>query len=167
MDEVEQVLRDHRHIDDDQENDFILQSFTAALDTFETITTLLTVFITGISAVSLVVGGVGVMNIMLVSVTERTKEIGLLKAIGAKRKDILTQFLIESAVMTTIGGFMGILLGLGGTFLISVAVGIPFIVSVPWILLAVGISTLVGVIFGLYPARKAAALHPIDALRFE
>ncbi|MDD5415949.1 MAG: ABC transporter permease [Candidatus Daviesbacteria bacterium] len=167
MDEVELVLRDHRHISDMEENDFVLQSFEGALDTFETITTLLTVFITGISAISLLVGGVGVMNIMLVSVTERTKEIGLLKAIGAKRKDILTQFLIESAVMTTIGGFAGIILGLGGTFLISVTVGIPFIISVPWILLGVGISTLVGLVFGIYPARKAADLLPIDALRYE
>lgn len=167
MDEVESVLRDHRHISGDEENDFILQSFEGSLNTFETITTLLTLFITGISAISLLVGGVGVMNIMLVSVTERTKEIGLLKAIGAKRKDILTQFLIESAVMTTIGGFVGILLGLGGTFLISVAVGIPFVISVPWILLAVGISTLVGLVFGIYPARKAADLLPIDALRYE
>ena len=132
-----------------------------------TITTLLTVFIAGISAISLLVGGIGVMNIMLVSVTERTKEIGLLKAIGAKRKDILMQFLIESAVMTTIGGIIGILLGLGGTFLIAVVAGIPFIVSVPWILLAVGISTLVGVVFGIYPSRKAADLQPIDALRYE
>lgn len=167
MDEVKLVLRDHRHIGENEEDDFVLSSFTGALDTFETITTILTVFITGISAISLLVGGIGVMNIMLVSVTERTKEIGLLKAIGAKRKDILTQFLIESAVMTTIGGFVGILLGLGGTLLISALAHIPFIVSVPWILIAVGISTLVGFVFGLYPARKAAALHPIDALRFE
>ena len=167
MDEVELVLRDHRHIGVDEEKDFIMQSFSGALDTFETITTLLTVFITGISAISLLVGGVGVMNIMLVSVTERTKEIGLLKAIGAKHRDILTQFLIESAVMTTIGGFAGILLGLGGTFIISLVAGIPFIISIPWILLAVGISTSVGVLFGLYPARQAARLHPIDALRFE
>jgi putative ABC transport system permease protein len=167
MDEVELVLRDHRKISEDEENDFVITSFTGALDTFQTITTWLTVFITGISAISLLVGGVGVMNIMLVSVTERTKEIGLLKAIGARYKDILTQFLIESAVMTTIGGLAGVLLGLSGTFMISVAAGIPFVVSVPWIVLAVGISTLVGLIFGLYPARKAAHLHPIDALRYE
>lgn len=167
MDEVEQVLRDHRNIGDDEEIDFLLQSFTAALDTFETITTFLTLFITGISAVSLVVGGVGVMNIMLVSVTERTKEIGLLKAIGAKRRDILTQFLIESAVLTTIGGLVGILLGITGTYIISLVAKIPFILSLPWILIAVSISILVGIVFGLYPARKAAGLHPIDALRYE
>ncbi|MBU1000101.1 ABC transporter permease [Patescibacteria group bacterium] len=167
MDEVELVLRDHRGISDGEDADFVLTSFTAALDTFGTITTLLTVFIAGISAISLLVGGIGVMNIMLVSVTERTKEIGLLKAIGAKRKDILMQFLIESAVMTTIGGIVGIILGVGGTFLISIVAGIPFIISLFWILLAVSISTLVGVIFGIYPARKAADLQPIDALRYE
>lgn len=167
MDEVELVLRDHRNIDDGEESDFVMTSFTGALDTFETITTLLTVFITGISAISLVVGGVGVMNIMLVSVTERTKEIGLLKAIGAKRKDILTQFLIESAVMTTIGGIAGIVLGLAGTWLVAVVAGIPFIISLPWILIAVGISASVGLVFGIYPARKAANLQPIDALRYE
>ncbi len=167
MDEVELVLRDYRNINDDEDADFTLTSFTAALDTLETITTLLTVFIAGISAISLLVGGIGVMNIMLVSVTERTKEIGLLKAIGAKRKDILTQFLIESAVMTTIGGIIGILLGVGGTFLIAVVANIPFVISLPWILLAVSISTSVGVVFGIYPARKAADLLPIDALRYE
>lgn len=167
MDEVEVVLRDYRDIGNDEDTDFVLQSFKAALDTFGTITTLLTVFIAGISAISLLVGGIGVMNIMLVSVTERTKEIGLLKAIGAKRKDILMQFLIESAVMTTIGGIIGILLGVGGTFLIAIIAGIPFIVSTLWLLLAVGISTLVGFVFGIYPARKAADLQPIDALRYE
>lgn len=167
MDEVEWVLRNHRKIADNQENDFRMLSFTGALDTFNTITNLLTIFITGISAISLLVGGVGVMNIMLVSVTERTKEIGLLKAIGAKRKDILLEFLFESSVMTTFGGLIGIILGLGSTWLISLAAKIPFVISVPWVLIATLISTSVGIIFGLYPARKAATLNPIDALRFE
>jgi putative ABC transport system permease protein len=167
MDEVEMVLKDHRKIGEDDDNDFIMQSFTGAMETFNTITTMLTLFITGISAISLIVGGVGVMNIMLVSVTERTKEIGLLKAIGAKRKDILSQFLIESAVLTTSGGLIGIFLGISGTFLIAKVVGIPFIINVPWILIAVVISTSIGLVFGLYPARRAASLHPIDALRFE
>ena len=123
--------------------------------------------IAAISGISLVVGGVGVMNIMLVSVTERTKEIGLLKAIGAKQKDILTQFLVESIVMTLIGGFIGIFLGIVGAYSVSAILGIPFVVSIPAILIAVGVSTLVGIIFGLYPARKAAMLAPIDALRYE
>ena len=123
--------------------------------------------VAAISGISLVVGGVGVMNIMLVSVTERTKEIGLLKAIGAKQKDILTQFLIEAVVMTLFGGIIGIILGIFGAFIIATIVGIPFIVSVPAILIAVGVSTLVGIVFGLYPARRAARLSPIDALRYE
>lgn len=167
MDEVEWVLRNHRRIPENQENDFRMISFSGAMDTFKTITNLLTLFITGISAISLVVGGVGVMNIMLVSVTERTKEIGLLKAIGAKRKDILSEFLIESSVMTTFGGLIGIILGIGITYLISTIVKIPFTVNTTWIVIATAISTSVGLIFGIYPARKAAALHPIDALRFE
>jgi putative ABC transport system permease protein len=107
------------------------------------------------------------MNIMLVSVTERTKEIGLLKAIGAKQKDILTQFLVESIVMTLIGGIIGIIIGISGAWLVSKLAGIPFVVSIPAILIAVGVSTLVGIVFGLYPARRAARLSPIDALRYE
>jgi len=167
MDEVEWVLRNHRKIPDDQESDFRAISFTGAMDTFNTITNLLTLFITGISAISLIVGGVGVMNIMLVSVTERTKEIGLLKAIGAKRKDILSEFLLESSVMTTFGGLIGIFIGVVVTYVISKIVGIPLVISVPWIFIATMISASVGIVFGIYPARKAARLHPIDALRFE
>ncbi|MDD3003162.1 MAG: ABC transporter permease [Candidatus Shapirobacteria bacterium] len=167
MDEVELVLKDYRKIADDEENDFIMESFTESLNIFETITNILTLFITGISAISLVVGGIGVMNIMLVSVTERTKEIGLLKSIGAKRKDILSQFLVESSIITTVGGFIGIILGIGITYLVSVLVGIPFIVNMVWVVIATIISISVGIIFGLYPAQKAAKLHAIDALRFE
>jgi len=165
MDEVEFVLRDSRDIDEGEDSDFFMVSMEESLGTITTITDLLTAMIAGISAVSLLVGGIGVMNIMLVSVTERTKEIGLLKAIGAKRGDILTQFLIESVVMTTIGGIVGILLGLSGTFVVSIVAGIPFVISPVWVLMAAGISSLVGVLFGVYPAKKAANLSPIDALR--
>lgn len=167
MDEVESVLKDHRKIAADEENDFIMTSFGESLKIFETITTVLTLFITGISAISLLVGGIGVMNIMLVSVTERTKEIGLLKAIGASRKDILRQFLIESSVITTFGGFIGIIIGVGVTYLVSLLVDIPFVIDLAWVVIATVISTLVGILFGLYPAQKAAKLHAIDALRFE
>lgn len=167
MEEVEMLLRDKRKIADEDENDFTITSFSKALDVFETVTTLLTLFITGISAISLLVGGIGVMNIMLVSVTERTKEIGLLKAIGAKRKDILKQFIIESSLMTTAGGFIGIVIGIGVTYLISILVGTPFIINIVWVIIATVISTLVGLVFGLYPAQKASKLHAIDALRFE
>lgn len=167
IDDVEALLRDRHNLDEDEENDFRIESAQNIISTVQTITSLLTAMVAGISGISLVVGGVGVMNIMLVSVTERTKEIGLLKAIGAKQKDILTQFLIEAIVMTLLGGIIGIILGISGSFIISSAFGIPFVISLPAIIIAVGVSTLVGIIFGLYPARRAARLSPIDALRYE
>jgi len=167
IEDVEALLRDRHDIGEGDEDDFQIQSFQDILGTVQTITNLLTAMVAGISAISLVVGGVGVMNIMLVSVTERTREIGLLKAIGARQKDILTQFLIEAMVMTFSGGLIGVVIGVGGAFAISVLVGIPFTLSIPAILVAVGVSTLVGLVFGLYPARRAARLNPIDALRYE
>ena len=167
IEDVENLLRDRHGLDADDENDFQIQSAQDMLSTVQTITGLLTAMIVAISGISLIVGGVGVMNIMLVSVTERTKEIGLLKAIGAKEKDILIQFLVESIVLTLIGGIIGIGLGISGAFVVSLLFKIPFIVSVPTIIVAVGVSTLVGIIFGLYPARRAARLSPIDALRYE
>lgn len=167
IDDVEALLRDRHDLDEDDENDFQIQSSQDLISTVQTITSLLTTMVAGISGISLVVGGVGVMNIMLVSVTERTREIGLLKAIGAKEKDILTQFLIEAVVMTLFGGIIGIILGISGAFFISIVVGIPFVISVPAVILAVGVSTFVGIVFGLYPARRAARLSPIDALRYE
>lgn len=167
MEDVETLLRDRHNLDEDDENDFQIQSAQDMLSTVQTITNLLTVIIIAISGISLIVGGVGVMNIMLVSVTERTREIGLLKAIGAKEKDILTQFLVEAIVMTLIGGIIGIILGVSGAFVISLAFEIPFVVSIPAIIIAVGVSTLVGIVFGLYPAKRAARLSPIDALRYE
>ena len=167
IEDVSVLLRDRHDIAEGEEDDFATQSFQDLLGTVQTITSLLTLMVAGISAISLVVGGVGVMNIMLVSVTERTKEIGLLKAIGARQKDILTQFLIEAMVMTFMGGLIGVTIGVAGAFGISLLVGIPFTLSIPAILIAVGVSTLVGLLFGLYPARRAARLNPIDALRYE
>ncbi len=167
IEDVEVILRDNHNLSEGDENDFQISSAKDILSTVQTITGLLTAMIAGISGISLVVGGVGVMNIMLVSVTERTKEIGLLKAIGAKRNDILTQFLMESVVMTLIGGLIGIVLGIAGAYAVSKAANIPFVVSIPAIIIAVGVSTLVGIVFGLYPARRAAKLSPIDALRYE
>lgn len=167
IEDVETLLRDLHNLEEGDDNDFRIASAQDILSTAQTITGLLTAMISAISGISLLVGGIGVMNIMLVSVTERTKEIGLLKAIGAKDRDILTQFLFESIVMTLIGGLVGIFLGISGAFIISLLFGVPFIVSVPAILIAVGVSTIVGIIFGLYPARRAARLSPIDALRYE
>lgn len=167
IEDVKVVLREHRDIAEGEDDDFNIQSFKDSLATIQTITGLLTVIVAGISGISLIVGGVGVMNIMLVTVTERTKEIGLLKAIGAKNKDIMIQFLIESVTLTVAGGVVGILIGISGAYLIAQVANIPFVVSLTSIVIAVAVSSLVGVIFGLYPARRAAKLNPIDALRYE
>jgi len=121
----------------------------------------------GIASVSLLVGGIGIMNIMLVSVTERTREIGIRKAVGAKRRDILTQFLIEAVVLSIVGGSIGIISGVFASKLIGMAGQWKTMVSLGSIILAFGFAFTVGLIFGLYPARKASALNPIDALRYE
>lgn len=167
IEDVTVLLRERHNLAEGDEDDFNISSADDILTTVQTITGLLTAMIAAISGISLIVGGVGVMNIMLVSVTERTREIGLLKAIGAKEKDILTQFLVEAIIMTLSGGVVGIILGITGAFLISIVAGIPFVVSIPAVILAVGVSSLVGIVFGLYPARRAARLSPIDALRYE
>lgn len=139
-----------------------------ALDTLNTVTSSMMIILGGIAAISLIVGGIGIMNIMLVSVTERTREIGIRKAIGAKRRDILLQFLIEALMVTGLGGIIGILLGLSVIkFIIGGLKIAPEVYSLPWMIISVGISLVVGVIFGMFPAYKAANLHPIDALRFE
>lgn len=167
MEDVEVLLRDRHNIEEGDPNDFQMTSAQDILTTVQTITGLLTTMIAAISGISLVVGGVGVMNIMLVSVTERTREIGLLKAIGAKEKDILTQFLIEAVVMTLSGGLIGIVLGVSGAYLISQAANIPFVLDYVAIIVAVVVSSAVGIVFGYYPAKRAAKLSPIDALRHE
>lgn len=167
MEDVENFLRDRRGIAPDEESNFTMISFLESLDIINTITGLLTTFIAGVSSISLVVGGVGIMNIMLVSVTERTKEIGLLKSIGAKKSDIMKQFLVEAVTMSLIGGLVGIFFGLTGALVISFFIGIPFVISITWLLFGVVASSLVGIVFGLHPAKKAADLSPIDALRYE
>lgn len=167
MTDVRDFLLDRHKITDPANADFTIRSSKDAISILGTITGILTGGLAGIAAISLVVGGIGIMNIMLVTVTERTREIGLLKAIGAKRKDILSQFLIEAVVLTLSGGIVGIIIGVSFTFLITRFAPIPFVLSPVSIILAVGVSSIVGVIFGIYPAQRAARLSPIDALRYE
>jgi len=147
------------------EEHFTIMTQEQTLETVTNITNVLTIALSGIAAISLVVGGIGVMNIMLVSVTERTKEIGLRKALGAKRKDILLQFLLEAIMLSLLGGTIGVLLGIGSSMLLSIFF---FAEVTPWsVILAFGFSVAVGVIFGIAPAIRASRLSPIEALRYE
>lgn len=166
-DEVSKILRDNHRITDPAKDDFTIRNPQDALALLGTITSALTLFLGAIAGISLIVGGIGIMNIMLVSVTERTREIGLRKAIGAKRKDILMQFLIEAVVLTIVGGFIGIVLGYLGSFAISKVGNWPPAVPLYAVGLAFGVSALFGLGFGIYPANKASKLSPIEALRYE
>ncbi|HZY41404.1 MAG TPA: ABC transporter permease [Anaerolineae bacterium] len=147
--------------------DFTVQSQTDILSAATSVTSTLTVFLGAIAGISLLVGGIGVMNIMLVSVTERTREIGLRKAVGARRRDILYQFLTETLVMSILGGIIGIIIGWGIATAVSAAGLITTVVSIESVALAFGFSAAIGVFFGLYPANRAAGLKPIEALRYE
>ena len=166
MAQITQVLR-QRHRIVYQQDDFTVLSQKDILGALNQITDILTIFLASIAAISLLVGGIGIMNIMLVSVTERTREIGIRKAIGARRKDILVQFLIEAITLSVTGGVIGILLGGGIGALVNATGVIQTVVAPSSIALAVGFSIAVGLFFGLYPAARAASLHPIDALRYE
>lgn len=149
-------------------NSFSVFNQAQMLDTLNSVTSSMMLILGGIAAISLVVGGIGIMNIMLVSVTERTREIGIRKAIGAKKKNILVQFLIESLMITGIGGIIGLLLGVVIIkFIVAGLSGLPAVYSLPWMTISFGISLMVGVIFGMFPAYKAANLNPIEALRYE
>jgi putative ABC transport system permease protein len=166
--EITQLLRDRHDIQFRDDDDFSVINQKDLLAIFGQITGVLTIFLGAIAGISLLVGGIGIMNIMLVSVTERTREIGLRKAVGAKRKHILVQFLIESVVLALIGGAIGILLGAVGVTVISqLQDSLKAVVSPQSVVLATGFSAAVGLFFGIYPATRAARLNPIDALRYE
>ena len=160
------LLSRHK-LSDPTEADFSIFSQNDILNTASSVTGTFTTLLGGIAAISLLVGGIGIMNIMLVTVTERTREVGLRKALGAQKKVIITQFLIESIILTLTGGIMGMMLGIGVSYLLSHFMSVPFTISTVSIFLAIGVSAVIGIVFGLYPANKASNLQPIEALRYE
>jgi putative ABC transport system permease protein len=164
---VEDILRDTRRIAPDQEDNFSIRDMTQIADTMAAATTTMTGMLGAVAGVSLLVGGIGIMNIMLVSVTERTREIGIRLAIGAHEKHILIQFLVEATVLSLMGGIIGVALGLSLAGIASLTLSIPFSPSLATVLLAVGFSALIGMVFGFFPALRGARLDPIDALRHE
>jgi putative ABC transport system permease protein len=177
MESIRLILRERHNIynpeGDLSKDDFKVVSGKESADMMNMVTSILTMLLSSVAAIALIVGGIGIMNIMLVSVVERTREIGLRKAVGARKKDILYQFLIEAIVLTGLGGVLGIILGIIFAYLaaivLSIALGTQwlFVVSLKSIILAFGVAAGIGIAFGIYPARKASELSPIDALRYE
>lgn len=171
--DIETTLRNSHNITDPDKDDFFVETQADAIERVGTIMNIMTLFLAAVAAISLLVGGIGIMNIMLVSVTERTHEIGLRKALGATDKDILSQFLIESVLLTVIGGLIGVFLGAVLSFASSLilsrvlGLGWSFAFPVSAVILGIGVSASVGLVFGLYPARQAALKSPIEALRYE
>jgi len=171
--DVKTLLRNNHNIDNPEKDDFFIQTQESIADIVKTVTNILTVLLASVAAISLVVGGVGIMNIMLVSVTERTREIGLRKALGATNKNILTQFLFEAVFLTVAGGIVGVI---GGTFLTYIlayvanqfaGLNFPYVFSITGAIWGIAVSFAIGIIFGLFPARKAAKKSPIESLRYE
>jgi putative ABC transport system permease protein len=165
--QIATLLRDRHHIPIGAEDDFSIRNLTEMASAQQEGVKTLTTLLASIAAVSLIVGGIGIMNIMLVSVTERTREIGIRMAVGARPRDVLSQFLVEALALSIAGGIIGILLGLLAANRLAANFGWPILIRIDVILIAVGFSGLVGVVFGLYPAQKASRLDPIEALRYE
>jgi putative ABC transport system permease protein len=167
MEQIETLLRSRHAIAADEDADFSVMSQTDILAMMTTVTNTLTIFLGAVAGISLLVGGIGIMNIMLVSVTERTREIGIRKAVGARKGDILMQFLMEAVVLSLLGGLLGILLGVGLAQAVSLTGVLTSLVTLDSVVLAVGFSFAIGLFFGIYPANQAAKMNPIEALRYE
>ncbi len=167
QDQIGYFLLARHKIRDPLQADFSIFSQNDILNTASQVTGTFTALLSGIAAISLLVGGIGIMNIMLVTVTERTREIGLRKALGAKKKTVIAQFLIEAIILTFTGGLLGMMLGITVSYFLAKAMSLTFFISPTSILLATGVSGLIGIVFGWYPAKKAADLQPIEALRYE
>ena len=172
MERARYILRDRHDVEKPEDDDFTIQSMAQSLEAVTKITDAIRLFLAAVAAIALIVGGIGIMNIMLAAVQERTREIGLRKAVGAKNKDIVSQFLVESIMITAVGGFIGIILGILLSFITAKIIQYlgynwDFEISIPSIILGVVVSVGVGLLFGISPAKKAANLDPIEALRYE
>ncbi len=160
-------MRESHRLGETDEDDFTIRNQNELAEAANSTTRVMTLLLAAIASISLLVGGIGIMNIMLVSVTERTREIGIRMAIGARGSDVMTQFLVESVVISVLGGLIGVALGLAGAALVRMFTDISAVTPPEAIVLAVGFSAAIGIFFGFYPARQAAALNPIQALRYE
>ena len=167
MNEIEDVLRRNHRLKDGEENNFTMNSMQEIMETMDTVTGMMTMLLAAIAGISLVVGGIGIMNIMYVSVTERTREIGLRMSVGARGIDILSQFLIEAIMISVTGGLIGMLFGVGASLLVKTLAGWPISIQAWTVALSFLVCTITGVFFGWYPAKKAANLDPIEAIRYE
>ena len=167
IEEISQILRTNHKLKEGADDDFNIRSQEEMSSMMTSTTDMMTILLAAVAGISLLVGGIGIMNIMYVSVTERTKEIGLRMSIGAKSRDILAQFLIESVLISVTGGLIGVLVGIGASYIVKWLANFPISIQ-PWtVLLAFLVCTVTGIFFGWYPARKAANLDPIEALRYE